>query len=668
MLRVLTAILALTLLSSNLATATPYPIDQWARRAAISNIQISPDGRYLGLQKVSGKGANPVIEIYNTDDLSAEPFRVNATPMEIISFDWVSEDNFVFRARQKVRDQVEGFNRGVYETRIALVDVGEKAIEVIEERDPSIVSVLPEKPGKIMISFSEGGNRDVGQRLEAAFRPRAYWEYDLKRESKKLVIRGKISLGNIDFDGAGNPILARGFDLQEGEFIWYYREASSDDWIEFHRQHEDSYDRFQVWGKDPSIPGNFIVEANNGSDTTGLWSFNPKTRKYAELLYQRRDNDICGVRYHSNRWTHYREITGAVHCGAKIEIEFFDASEAALHQQLMAAIPNADALRITSRSKDGSSLTLRNAAPRDPGTHYLFHEGKLQIVGGERPYFASSELADVRFITYPARDKTPIPGYLTVPNGKPPFPLVVLPHGGPFVREVVVFDEWAQLLANHGYMVLQPQYRGSRGYGQAFYQAAFMNGGQGGYLMQDDKDDGVIYLVEEGLAEAENVAMFGWSYGGYAALVAASRSPNAYQCVIAGAAVSDPQMQVNYYRYRLRGSSKLEQLAMWDDSISPLEEVDKVNVPVLLIHGDVDQRVPVDHAEKYLTKLGNAEKQHTYVELEGADHFSNTLFYDHKTLLYTSILNYLANECGLENGMGPITPSSEIEATVAQQP
>ena len=668
MLRVLTAILGLTLLSSNWATATPYPIDQWARRAAISNIQISPDGRYLGLKKVSGKGANPIIEIYNTDDLSAEPFRVNAKPMEIMSFDWVSDDNFVFRARQKVRDQVEGFNRGVYETRIALVDVGEREIEVIEERDPSIVSVLPEKPGKIMISFSEGGNRDVGQRLEAAFRPRAYWEYDLKRESKKLVIRGKISLGNIDFDGAGNPVLARGFDLQEGEFIWYYREPSSDDWVEFHRQHEDSYDSFQVWGKDPSLPGNFIVEANNGSDTTGLWSFDPKTRKYAELLYQRRDNDICGVRYHSNRWTHYREITGAVHCGAKIEIEFFDASEAALHQQLMAAIPNADALRITSRSKDGSSLTLRNAAPRDPGTHYLFHKGKLQIVGGERPYFASADLADVRFITYPARDKTPIPGYLTVPNGKPPFPLIVLPHGGPFVREVVVFDEWAQLLANHGYMVLQPQYRGSRGYGQAFYQAAFLNGGQGGYLMQDDKDDGVIYLVEEGLAEAENVAMFGWSYGGYAALVAASRSPNAYQCVIAGAAVSDPQMQVDYYRYRLRGSSKLEQLAMWDDSISPLEEVDKVNVPVLLIHGDVDQRVPVDHAEKYLAKLGDAEKQHTYVELEGADHFSNTLFYDHKTLLYSSILNYLANECGLKNGVRPITPSSEVEPTVAQQP
>jgi dipeptidyl aminopeptidase/acylaminoacyl peptidase len=184
--------------------------------------------------------------------------------------------------------------------------------------------------------------------------------------------------------------------------------------------------------------------------------------------------------------------------------------------------------------------------------------------------------------------------------------------------------------------------------------------------MQDDKDDGVIHLVEEGLAEPNNVAMFGWSYGGYAALVAASRSPNAYQCVIAGAAVSDPQMQVDYYRYRLRGASKIEQLAMWDDSISPLEEVDKVNVPILLIHGDVDQRVPVEHAEKYLAKLEDAEKEHTYVELEGADHFSNTLFYDHKMLLYTSMLNYLTDECGLKNGLKPITPSSSDAAKVAQ--
>ena len=145
-----------------------------------------------------------------------------------------------------------------------------------------------------------------------------------------------------------------------------------------------------------------------------------------------------------------------------------------------------------------------------------------------------------------------------------------------------------------------------------------------------------------------NVAMFGWSYGGYAALVAASRTPQAYQCAIAGAAVSDTEMQVNYYRYRLRGAQKNEQLAMWDDSISPIEEVEKVNVPLLLIHGDVDQRVPVEHAEKYLKRLEKAGKPHQWVLLEGADHFGNTLFYDHKITLYTELLDYLKDECALK--------------------
>ena len=147
--------------------------------------------------------------------------------------------------------------------------------------------------------------------------------------------------------------------------------------------------------------------------------------------------------------------------------------------------------------------------------------------------------------------------------------------------------------------------------------------------------------------------MFGWSYGGYAALIAASRTPQSYQCVIAGAAVTDNEMQVNYYRYQLRGAGKIEQLSMWDDSISPLEEVEKVNVPILLIHGDVDQRVPLEHAEKYRDALVDAGKPHTYLELEGADHFSNTLFYHHKLELYQAMLAYLTNECGLTTSTEP---------------
>jgi dipeptidyl aminopeptidase/acylaminoacyl peptidase len=291
-------------------------------------------------------------------------------------------------------------------------------------------------------------------------------------------------------------------------------------------------------------------------------------------------------------------------------------------------------------------MVIYNVGPRDPGTYYLLKDRQVKTIGSRQPLLESERLADVRYITYAARDGRKIPAYLTVPQGEGPFPLIVLPHGGPFVQEVVGWDEWGQLLANNGYMVLQPQYRGSRGYGMKFYMDAFADGGQGGYKMQDDKDDGAMYLVEKGRVDPDRIAMFGWSYGGYAALVAASRTPQIYQCVIAGAAVSDPNMQVNYYRYRLRGTGKDEQLRMWDDSISPLKEVEKVNVPILLVHGDVDQRVPPDHARKYLKLLDKYNKSYKYLELEGADHFSSTLFFRHQIELYRTMIDYLNNECG----------------------
>jgi dipeptidyl aminopeptidase/acylaminoacyl peptidase len=222
----------------------------------------------------------------------------------------------------------------------------------------------------------------------------------------------------------------------------------------------------------------------------------------------------------------------------------------------------------------------------------------------------------------------------------------VVPHGGPFVSEVVSFDTWGQMLANHGYMVLQPQYRGSRNFGLEFYKSAFVDGGQGGKKMQDDLDDGALHLVEQGMAAADRLAMFGWSYGGYAALVAAARSPQIYQCAVAGAGVSDNLLQVNYYRDRLRGAQREEQLGMWIESVSPIEHAGDVNIPLLIIHGSVDQRVPVDHSNRYRKALERSGKSYEYVELEGADHFSNTLTYDHKVKFFSELLEFLDNDCG----------------------
>jgi len=224
---------------------------------------------------------------------------------------------------------------------------------------------------------------------------------------------------------------------------------------------------------------------------------------------------------------------------------------------------------------------------------------------------------------------------------------VVMPHGGPYVSEVVSFDEWGQLLANNGYMVLQPQYRGSKNYGLNHYKSAFINGGEGGKKMQDDKDDGVKYLIEKGRVDPERVAMFGWSYGGYAALIAAARTPQLYNCSIAGAAVADTMQQINYYRDRTRGIQKVEQNTTWLESINPIKEVANVNIPLMLIHGTDDQRVPFKHFEKYVKELKKNNIPFEEIELKEADHFSNTLLNDHKMQMYPAMLEFLKNDCGM---------------------
>ena len=383
----------------------------------------------------------------------------------------------------------------------------------------------------------------------------------------------------------------------------------------------------------------------NGEDTFGLWSLDLNT-KAMDPIYHRSDVDVYGVRTHSNRWTSLGQVVGVVYFTDKLHVEYFDDLEAATYAQLEGVIPYAHYVRIPSRSRDGATMVVHNVGPRDPGTYYLLKDGRLQTVGSQKPLLRSENLADVQRIQYKARDGMTIPAFLTVPHGEPPYPLVVMPHGGPFVHEIVVYNEWAQLLANNGYLVLQPQYRGSRGYGMKFYTAAFGEGGYGGYGMQDDKDDGALHLVKEGLADPKRMAMFGWSYGGYAALIAASRSPQIYQCTVAGAAVADVIYQINYYRANLRGADGIAQTRTWEKSLSPIDDVEKVNVPMLIVHGDVDQRVLVDHANKYLKELDKQGKSYEYVELEGADHFSNTLFYDHKITFYNALIDYLQNDCG----------------------
>ena len=631
-------------LASAPAGADPYPLEYFALRDVMSNVQVSPDGKYLGLMKIAAKDAEPIIEVYEAGDLSKEPFRVNANPMEITSFNWISDTNLVMSLRQQVRDKIEGYNEGVYETRIALVDVKLKKIKSFNELGVTVWHLLPNEPDKVILSYIP----DLGKtsKVEKQFRPRSYYEFNLKKGTKKLLLQGKFSLGQVEFDDDGRPWSARGFDRGKRDYLWYVRRPGGRKWEEIYRLSEDSFEDFVVEGMDNTQPHSVFVTAQNGHDKKGLWAFNVNTKSFDELVYRRSDVDVAGVRFHSNKWTNPDTVVGITYQKEKIHIEFLDEIEDATFQQLEGIIPNAYYLRITSRSRDGDTLTIYNIGPQDPGSYYLIKDRQLRVVGSKQPLIKNEDLAEVSYITYEARDGRMIPGYLTVPKGEGPFPTVIMPHGGPYISEVVIYDELSQMLANNGYLVLQPQYRGSEGYGLEHWMGAFSGGSQLGRKMQDDKDDGALFLVEQGLADRDRLTIAGGSYGGYAALAAASRTPQIYQCVIGIAVVSDTVMQVNFGRDTLRGASLESWLDLWLDGVSPIEEVDKVNVPILIVHGTVDQRTPPINAKKYVKALKKHGKNFKYVPLEDADHFFVTFKYHHWMTLYENMINYLNHDCG----------------------
>ena len=633
-------------LSGPVVASDPYPVDYFAFSAVMRDISVSPSGERLMLLANTSKDGKTFLEVYDAANLDDKPFRVTADPMEIRSARWASDDDILINLRQKVSDQIEDFKEGTYETRIARLDVSGMKMETYDETNVAFENVLPHDPDKVLISMPTGSSSDDGARLEESFRPRAYYEFDLEKGKKSLLIRGKADLANINFDENGKAWLARGFDRADREYVWYRKYEDGKGWQEFHRLHEDTPEQFLVQGIDPGDDDSVLVVARNGHDKQGLWSYNTRKQEFTELIYRRNDVDVTGVRWHSSPWIEQDTIVGVSYSTDKAHYEYFDEIEAATYAQLEELIPDSYRTIVTSRSRDGTTLTIFNSGPHDPGSYYLIKDGSLKKVGSQQPLLPHGGLADVEYIIYEARDGRDIAAFFTRPHGEAPFPLIVVPHGGPFDAETVYYDQSAQMLANNGYAVLQPQYRGSRGYGAGHYLSAIEGGGQGGYKMQDDKDDGALYLVEQGLADKDRMAMFGWSYGGYAALVAASRTPQIYQCVMAGAAVSDTAMQADFYRNHLRGHSRDQQLAMWDDSISPIEEVEEVNVPVLLVHGSVDQRVLPAHARKYAQLLEKYGKDHKIVELEGADHFYSNLHFAHRIELFTSLIDFLENDCG----------------------
>jgi len=628
---------------------TPVPVDYWAVRSAISGVSVSPDGKHMTVQRIASKDGDPVIEIFKVDNLGEKPIRINADPMEFTGPpSWVSDEIFFGQAMQVVNKSVKGAEQDVRRYRSYVYNVKSKEFSTSDAA--GIVNLLPKEPRHILVANSNGPSSAVSDDPFAGFRPRSYYKLNIDSGARELVYRGSAKFPQPAFDNDGKPRLAQGADIVKDELIDYYRSPTDTEWNEISRLEAADWDRlsFSYVTDVEGQPGKILALARaNGEDKIGLWEYDTNTKSFGRKVYGNPDADVLGG-FFGNAWSGDDSLKGVVYAGEKIERHFFDQQEKSLYDSIRPNIKNAFQLNITSRSRDGNVMTVLNTGPKDSGTHYLINRGKLQKIGSSNPLLKPTDYSNVEYIKYPARDGLMIPAYVTKPKGAGPHPLVVLPHGGPYIQETIVYDEWSQMLANNGYMVIQPQYRGSRGHGWNHYISTWH---EHGLAMNDDKDDGAKYLISKGLVDPDRVAMFGWSYGGYAALVAASREDQIYQCTIPGAFVADPLMS-----YEGRKNTTIK---YFDDfsaqrggkvGINPMDEVEKVNVPMLLIHGEWDRRVLFKHYKKYkkaLQKVGKAD-QMKFLPIKGADHFLYTHRYKHNKEYMTAILDFLQQDCGPE--------------------
>jgi dipeptidyl aminopeptidase/acylaminoacyl peptidase len=268
--------------------------------------------------------------------------------------------------------------------------------------------------------------------------------------------------------------------------------------------------------------------------------------------------------------------------------------------------------RVVTISRDRNTVLLHSAAADDPGTFYVFDRKarRMEVFAAPHTELSGKAMSDMKPIRYRARDGLEIPGYLTLPLGREAkgLPLVVMPHGGPFVRDRYGFDPFVQFLASRGYAVLQPNFRGSTGYGRDYVERGY---GQWGTGMQDDLDDGVAWLVGQGLIDPKRVCIYGISYGGYAALWGAIRNPDIYRCAASFAGVTDIRAMLKYdarmlsaSRYSRQWRSKVQGEEKRDlAAVSPLQQAARLKLPVLIAHGDRDANVPADQGRKLVAAL-----------------------------------------------------------------
>ncbi|MBN1826575.1 MAG: S9 family peptidase [Candidatus Eisenbacteria bacterium] len=605
------------------AAARKIPIRDFFRHPEETEYKLSPSGRHLAFVGVYQGRDN----LFVRDIRTGESRRVTGdTERDVNRFTWGNDELLLY-----IQDDGGDENYKLYS-----VDIEEGAVRCLTDFDgvkTRLVSRLKKRPDEMLIGLNK---RD----------PRIFDLYRLNTRSGAMEMvfenPGDIRSWMADEEGVIRII--------DGTSMMYRRNAE-EEFIETLTTDPD--DIFDPWFFAPE-EDHVYAYSNVGRDKIAIVEYDMAKGREVRVLFEHPEYDTFGddERDLFDYCAKKEKLLYALYTGERRTYHFFDPEMAAWHWRLRERLGDYE-IAIESRNDDADRFVLLVTSDRLPGRYYLYdaNADDLQFLRDAAPWLEEARMAETRLIRYEARDGLLIHGYLTIPAGAEPknLPLIVHPHAGPQWRNSWGFDAKTQFLANRGYAVFQPNFRGSEGYGKAFMRAGFK---QWGLAMQDDITDGVHWLIDQGIADPDRIAILGWSFGGYAALAGMAFTPEIYACGVDMWGIS------NYFTFfgsfpaywgpyldeiRVRWGDPVEDSLQMAET-SPALHADKFRAPILIVQGENDPRVKMSQSEEMVNALREAGKDVEYVLIPGEGH---ALSDEKKTIeLMEKIEDFLARHMG----------------------
>ncbi|WP_404712731.1 alpha/beta hydrolase family protein [Sphingomonas sp. MMS24-J13] len=601
-------------------------------RESIEHLSLSPDGTKLAML-MPGKGPDTTLYVRGVgdNDKVVPIFASSGKPERVDRCDWVSNQRLVCRVYgiTTIEDRKLPFDR------LVAIDADGKNVKVISTRETAfsrgvqlggghVIDWLPDENGSVLMTRTYLPQDHTGS-LSASTKSGLGVD---KIDTATLAVHGieppRDRANSYISDGRGNVRIASSYEVKgatlqiSGLTKYVYRRPGSRVWEDLSVVNETTSDGFEPHAVDHDLNVAYGFKKKDGR--LALYSVALDGTRAEKLLLARDDVDVDGLMRIGRR----NRVVGASYDTDSRHFVYFDPAIGQIAAALGRALPKAPIVAVANSSVDEHKLLIFAGSDTDPGVYYLFDRDKhdLHILEPARAPMVGRTLATMKPVQYRAADGTMVPAFLTLPPGKENakgLPAIVMPHGGPSDRDSWGFDWLPQFYAARGFAVLQPEYRGSSGYGDAWYQN---NGFKSWRIAIGDVTDAGRWLVNSGIADPHKLAIVGWSYGGYAALQSAVIAPDLFKAVVAVAPVTDLAMlkseSINWTDNMLRGD-----FIGSGDHIregSPAQNAQKIKAPVLLVHGTLDANVNYNQSTTMASRLKSAGGKVQLITFDGLDH------------------------------------------------